>query len=739
MNKDIILSNVSPNQIFSHFLNLSDIPKGNISSPFSKDENPSFRVYPNGSFKCFSSGKQGDVFQFVADLNQLDCKDQFEKVLNIIADEMNLSSQSKGLNPHCTPRNKTNKTPNNQDRINGNDGSGILAKELQHTQQPSLQQTPFKIDVINSDWNIAELEYWKNLRVSIELLNQYHINPVKQFSFFSSTKNKKIKITVTDFLAFGYEVNGNYEVYIPDQPEKNKTKFFCNGLTKDDIFGFSQLENKKIENLIICAGKKDAIVAVANGFNAVAFRSENHLPDKSQIEQLQQLCNTLLICYDNDKGGISGRKSITDKFPSIVPLQLPMKINDLTDFFQLHESEELQIIIDETLLETTTEYDSDELTTVFHVTESYLNKHYDLRYNMISLDIEISEKDKAEFSSCNENSLWLELQKKSIKISINALVAILKSDFIPTYNPITSYFDNLPKWKGEIDYITKYSQYVRLSATENKEQFEYHFKKWCVRAVKCASIPNYFNKQAFIITDDGLGQNIGKSSWCRFLCPSELSNYLGEDLKDDKDSLILLCKNFLINLDELDALSRKEVNHLKSYFSKAQINERLPYDRKNSIIQRVASFIGSTNMTTFLHDETGSVRWLCFVVTGIDWNYKNNFNVDNLWAQAVALANDPRYDETMTVEDIAENERRNDKFQIVSPERDMIHKFFDKSTDLDTGEFMTSTEILNYINLHISSGIRMSSVGIGKALKALRYKRQKNEGVYGYWVIKRPE
>ncbi|MEZ4853082.1 hypothetical protein [Flavobacterium sp.] len=54
-------------------------------------------------------------------------------------------------------------------------------------------------------------------------------------------------------LLFCYEVNGRNEIYIPKQKERNK--FGQNGLIQDDIFGLQQL-NKKVENIIICAGKK---------------------------------------------------------------------------------------------------------------------------------------------------------------------------------------------------------------------------------------------------------------------------------------------------------------------------------------------------------------------------------------------------------------------------------------------------------------------------------------------------
>ena len=370
--------------------------------------------------------------------------------------------------------------------------------------------------------------------------------------------------------------------------------------------------------------------------------------------------------------------------------------------------------------------------TIFHIVENYLSKHYDLRFNSISLQIEISLKSKNEWEVLNENDIWLELQKKKIKISMGSFIAILKSNYIQNYNPIKDYFEKLPKWDVKTDFIKKYSEYIILDEEENKSQFEYHFKKWCVRAVKCALINDYFNKQAFVITDNGCGQNIGKTSWCRFLCPPILSNYIAQDIpENEKDARILFAKNFLVNLS---SLSKKEINKLKSYFSLDKINDRLPYDKKNSIIPRIASFIGSTNMSTFLQDETGSVRWLCFVVKSINWNYKKEFNIDDLWSQVYHLANDCNFVESMTSEDLQINELRNEKFQIITSEIELLRKYFYVTNDITEATHMTSTDILNKLNL-VTFGIRLNAISIGRAIKVLGFKREKYKDVYGYWLV----
>ncbi|MCB0462670.1 MAG: VapE family protein [Flavobacteriaceae bacterium] len=379
-----------------------------------------------------------------------------------------------------------------------------------------------------------------------------------------------------------------------------------------------------------------------------------------------------------------------------------------------------------------------EITTVFHKAEDYISNHYKIRFNTVSLDIESSIIGSNDWASCNDNSLWVDIQKKGIKIGQNSLKAILKSDFVPRFNPIESYFKNLPEWDRKQDHISKYAEFIKLSPGEDKKQYLYHFKKWCVRTVKCALIESYFNKQAFVLTDDGKGQNIGKSTWCRNLCPPILSKYIAEDISNnDKDTRILICKNFLINMDELAALSKKEINQLKSLFSKDKINDRLPYDSKNSIIPRIASFIGSTNMSTFLHDETGSVRWLCFVIEDIDWSYKKNFNVDKLWSQAYSLSKDKTFMAELTREDIIENERRNDKFQFLTAERESLSKYFEPS---DAGnsraEHLTATDITNYLRTFTT--INLNNIQIGKALKACGFEKVKVKDAYGYYVEKKP-
>lgn len=266
--------------------------------------------------------------------------------------------------------------------------------------------------------------------------------------------------------------------------------------------------------------------------------------------------------------------------------------------------------------------------------EKYLGGKYSFRYNEVSNEIEYKEKKDDEYKPLNENALFRELMHSNYKISQANLASLFRSDFVEPYNPFQYYFERLPVWDEKTDWITLLANYIEA---KDQPRFNHHFKKHLVRTVACALDDKYYNKQAFILVSEV--QNSGKSSFCRFLCPSQLNDYFTESINpDNKDGEITLAENLLINLDELSVLSKADINKLKSYFSRQRIKLRRPFEKKATSAPRRASFVGSTNKMEFLSDETGSVRWLCFEVGKIHWEeYIKAINIDNVWSQAYSL------------------------------------------------------------------------------------------------------
>ena len=725
-----ILKNFSEEDIFVAFLNLNDFKKRNIISPFYEDTNPSLSLYFDEDnkprFKCNGSGKQGDIWQFVADLNNIDCKNEFKKVCEIVANKMNLGLQT-SENYTATLAKQGKNTLNN------------IAKELQTKKEiVATQKEKNELFATKRDFTNLDIEFWQKLGVSKSLLQKFNVYSISEHHF----TGQKQKYTKKEAVAFVYELDSQLKLYVPEQTEINVKKLIFPPFSTG-IFGLHQLGEDVKDEIIICEGEKDVIVATSRGFNAVTFGSSTKNITKQQIQTLQKHCKQLFVCYDNDEAGKNGVKAIIDKFPDIISLQLPetngIKGYDITDFFQEHTADDFRELIENAKPDkkaVSAKERNKQLTTIIHVVEDYLKEHYEIRHNIIANEIEISRKDKNEWDSCNENSLWIEMQKKGIKVPGSTIDRILKSDFVPKFNPLVDYFNNLPEWDSKTDYIDQYASYINLDENEDKEQFFYHFKKWCVRSVKCATDDNYFNKNAFVLSDDGKGQNIGKTTWIRNLCPPILSNYIVDNLpKDEKDAKIVLTQNFIVNLDELASLSKQEINTLKSLFSADKIKVRFPYDKKDSVVRRVASFIGSTNQTTFLHDETGSVRWICFVADKIDFSYKDKFDINKLWSQALALSKSKDYDERLSPADIKKNEERNNKFQIQTPEKDLISRWLEIPKTQKEAEFLSATEIQQYLS-GFAMSVRLTPGGIGKALRGLGYTNRRNASGSFYAVKK---
>jgi len=368
--------------------------------------------------------------------------------------------------------------------------------------------------------------------------------------------------------------------------------------------------------------------------------------------------------------------------------------------------------------------------------EAYLSAHFSFRQNSITGTVEYRDISDTAWKELNEYNIYRQLKLEKLKVNFNEMIYLLKSDFVQAYNPIEDYFRALDRQGNTPDNaIARLCSYVQV---KNPERFEKHFRKWLVRTVKCALEENYVNKNALIFVGT---QNNGKSSFIRFLCPQALSDYFTENIGIDKDAQIALVENMLINLDELACFSRIEINVFKSILSKLFVKERHPFERKAKKLPRRASFIGSTNMPEFLTDATGNVRWIPFEVTGFDWNYSQDINMDDVWREAYFLyANNFPCD--VTAAEIRENEEANRQFMVISKEMEFICRYFLPGAKEDYDLFMTAGEIELRLR-ELTNDARLSIQLIGRALTAMgytkgnRYGEEKGQPLKAYYLKER--
>jgi predicted P-loop ATPase len=388
--------------------------------------------------------------------------------------------------------------------------------------------------------------------------------------------------------------------------------------------------------------------------------------------------------------------------------------------------------------------------------EQYLAQKYAIYFNIIANKFMFKVHDDTEFAEMNIDEIYRELQKVHLKYSLSDLKSLMKSGFVNRRNIFTEYFELLPPWDG-IDHIGKLSEYIEVkeivTGKNERARFETQFRKMFVRIIACA-LERGWNKQCFTLVHDV--QNSGKSTFLRWLVPPALEDYYAENIGQSKDDLIALTENIIINIDELSTLSKYDINALKSVMSKDRIKVRLPYGDRPEILQRRCSFVASTNRLEFLNDETGSVRWVCFLLKKINWDYMKEVDINKVWAQAYHLLNNTNFEYQLTAEEINENENANKSFLIRSPEMELIQRYLEPSTKEEYEkwmkdnasyvvkerdfDFVTASDIVTILQKKVDGNIKLSVVNVGKSMVMLgfvkedKYMEEMQFNIKGYYV-----
>jgi predicted P-loop ATPase len=381
--------------------------------------------------------------------------------------------------------------------------------------------------------------------------------------------------------------------------------------------------------------------------------------------------------------------------------------------------------------------------------KDYLANRYELRYNSIDNKVEyrfirrknfIVQQSNEAFQQLNRNNLVVELLSVGFTDVGTVMDALLNSSFVQRYDPFLQYFESLPRWNGQVDYIQNLANYVEAN---EQDWFNQQFKKMLVRSIACSIKAIPFNKHCFVLQSD---QNDGKTSFLRYLCPPQLIAYQTEHIEiENKDGLIALCENFFINLDELSKMSKKDVNAVKSFITESNVKVRLPYGRETVSMPRRANFVGSINKSEFLTDETGNVRWLIFPIKNIlhdmggEKGYEKNIDIDMVWAQAYTLFKE-KFDFQLTRKEIELSEANNKTFMVSTIETEMIQQYFEPGEENEFGcDFLTSTQVSE--KLQQKTTLKINPVAVGKALKVLnfkvsqKYNLAKKQPRKGYYII----
>jgi putative DNA primase/helicase len=197
-----------------------------------------------------------------------------------------------------------------------------------------------------------------------------------------------------------------------------------------------------------------------------------------------------------------------------------------------------------------------------------------------------------------------------------------------TVHPVREYLHAL-EWDGEPRLNLWLEAY--LGAQGNERYLSAAGRCWAVSAVARVERPGCQADHGIVLEQK---QGAGKSTAARILAvkPEWFADSVG-DVRS-KDAAIQLAGKWLIELAELAAVGRAEIEAVKAYLSRTQDTFRPPYARSAVTIPRQCVFLGTTNEGFYLRDRTGNRRYWPVRCGAIDLEALARER-DQLWAEAL--------------------------------------------------------------------------------------------------------
>ena len=369
-------------------------------------------------------------------------------------------------------------------------------------------------------------------------------------------------------------------------------------------------------------------------------------------------------------------------------------------------------------------------------TEEFMKRRYEFRYNTQVGEVEYRERNSFRFyfnpiDKRVLNSIALDAQGEGIPLWDRDISRYIYSNRIPVFNPLEDFLYHLPVWDGK-DRIRGLARTVPC----NNPHWVELFHRWFLNMVVHwrGTDTKYANNVSPLLVGE---QGCRKSTFCRSIIPPAIRAYYTDsiDFSRKKDAELYLNRFALINIDEFDQISAAQQGFLKHILQKPIVNMRKPYANAVLEMRRYASFIGTSNQKDLLADPSGSRRFICIeVIAPIKINATINYK--QLYAQAMeAIYKGERY--WLDDEDEKILKQTNREFEQASPLEQLFHCYLRPAEEEEGGEWMTSMQILNYLQTKTRDRLAINKVAVfGRALQKLNIPCRKSGKGTLYHLLK---
>lgn len=354
---------------------------------------------------------------------------------------------------------------------------------------------------------------------------------------------------------------------------------------------------------------------------------------------------------------------------------------------------------------------------------------YDMKYNEVTRLIEV---DGEPITDRSLNSIYVRAMEilgqpsqKGRAVSKDLLFSIVDSDFTTAYHPFRDFFSKHSniKPRGEIEKLlsslnVKNMYYDEGKAVPGQDYITRYGRKWLLSCV--ASWHGTYSVMMLVLTGD---QMTGKTNFFRWLLPEEIRGYYAESTLDDgKDAELLMCQKALICNDEYDGKNTVEYKRFKALLSRQTFSLRKPYGKIHEDYNRYAVLCGTSNEEEVINDPTGNRRIIPVPIEAIDWDTYHSVDKTALWMELYHEWKRIGDDWMLTKEDVRLLNMVTIANNQITKEEEAVYMFFDLPENGGYAEFLTNTEILNYIETNTK--LKLSQTKLGLILKKCGFLKQ---------------
>ena len=226
----------------------------------------------------------------------------------------------------------------------------LVEGDKEYINEPIISSRPAKEDEKEKhyefkvrEFTVDELKILGRF-VSEETCKRYNLHALESYTYIKDRKALTFKSS-PEYPQFLWDFGDFKKLYKPLEQDKKYRFVWIGSRPKDFVFGLKQAQKafaknfseedetpKKLKEIVIASGERDALNIAAAGYLPVCYNSETAEITSFQITELERIANDVYNVPDLDATGVMTGTALALKFIKIKTIWLPDVLKEKEDF-----------------------------------------------------------------------------------------------------------------------------------------------------------------------------------------------------------------------------------------------------------------------------------------------------------------------------------------------------------------------------------------------------------------------